>query len=119
MTRLRVPAFNLGQNLGINDMMKPEYAEYFAQFKDVPDDPDPQIMQQRGFKPPEYFAKKYFEGLATKTSDPSFIGAAQAVEPQLAPVSGHHVPLLPSPSLPRSLAPQNPATTPLPESEST
>ncbi|KAG8972487.1 hypothetical protein FRC05_009840 [Tulasnella sp. 425] len=70
-THLRVPGFNLGRNLGISDMMKPEYAGYFAQFRDVADDVDPIAMEQRGFKPPEYFAKVYFESLPKHTAEQS------------------------------------------------
>ncbi|KAG9011577.1 hypothetical protein FRB90_007158 [Tulasnella sp. 427] len=62
-THLRVPGFRLGQNLGIGDIMKPEYAGYFAQFKDIPDDVDPTQLEQRGFKTPEYFARLYFDNL--------------------------------------------------------
>ncbi|KAG8901154.1 hypothetical protein FRC00_008741 [Tulasnella sp. 408] len=69
LTHLRVSGLNLGRNLGIGDMLKPEYAGYLAQFRDVPDDVDPNVMEQRGFKPPEYFAKLYFDSLAKQPAE--------------------------------------------------
>ncbi|KAG8902566.1 hypothetical protein FRC00_002450 [Tulasnella sp. 408] len=56
--------------LTFDDMARPELAGYFAQFRNLPDeDDDPSVLEKLGFKPPEFFIKKYEQDCAVNATE--------------------------------------------------
>ncbi|KAG9017570.1 hypothetical protein FRB90_000703 [Tulasnella sp. 427] len=63
LSRLRVVGHWDLPHLTFEDFNRPEMAGYVAQFKNLPldNDDDPNELEKLGFKPPQYFIKKYRE----------------------------------------------------------
>lgn len=73
LARFRVPGHWDLPNLKFADTMRPELTGYFAQFRNIPEaSDDPDQLERLGFKPPAYFMKQYYEGLAlSQNVDPA------------------------------------------------
>lgn len=66
LARLHIQGRSVVGHVPFSDMMNPMYAEYLAQLKDLPDDVEPDELEKFGFKPPEFFIRKYLEAQAAK-----------------------------------------------------
>lgn len=57
---LRVHAYWDLPPFQLSDLERPELADYFAQFSNIPDEGDDlSTLEKAGFKPPEYFIRRY------------------------------------------------------------
>lgn len=81
VARLHIPGRSVVGHIPIGDMTNPMYAGYLAQLKDIPDDIEPDGLEKYGFKPPEFFVKKYLEAQAAKEarSPPQGLTIAPAI----------------------------------------
>lgn len=83
LAHLHIQGCSVVGHIPLSDMTNPMYAGYLAQLKDFPDDVEPDELEKLGFKPLEFFVKKYLEAQATREAPlpqgPSTLGPQDSI----------------------------------------